>query len=377
MIKVSSSKVGKEELGEIKTSFENQWLGMGPKTKLFEEQFSKRLGLKNFIALDSCTSSLYLALKLLDLPKGSEIILPSFTWFSCATVIMLNDCVPVFCDVEVETQNISAYHITPMITERTKAIIVMHYAGKPVEMEDIKEFGIPIIEDAAHAVDSKIEGKYCGGIGDLGIYSFDEVKNLAVGKMGGLTVQDEKLSKQGRNLRYCGVIKSGLDASSTKDRWWEYDVVDFMYKMIPDDVSASIGLAQLKKLDVLQKRRKYIWNIYQKEFSDLSWLQIPEEAKENEQHSYFTYFIRLRNNRRDELAKFLYDNGIYTTLRYHPLHMVPIYNSTGWNLPNSKLLNDIGLNIPLHPDLSDKDIDYIVTKIKQFGRRNLIKIFPI
>lgn len=367
MIKVSSSKVGKEELEEIKTSFENQWLGMGPKIELFEKLFSQRLGLKNFIALDSCTSSLYLALKLLNLPKGSEVILPSFTWFSCATAIILNDCVPVFSDVDLMTQNITAEHINRGITSNTKAIMVVHYAGLPVNIKEIKTFGITIIEDAAHAVDSKIDNKYCGTIGDIGVYSFDEVKNLAVGKMGGLTARDPELVERGRRLRYCGVDKSGFQASADRNRWWEYDVTGFMYKMIPEDISASIGLAQLKKLDAHQRYRKEIWNTYQEEFYDLNWLHIPEEAKE--QHSYFTYFIRLK--KRDELARYLLDNGIYTTLRYQPLHMIPIYNSTHIFLKNSELLNEVGLNIPLHPNLSYEDIEYIVTKIKQFGKGKL------
>ena len=371
MISVFGSKVGQEELDEIKTSIKNQWIGIGPKTELFEKQFSKRLELKDFLLLDSGSNALYLAIKLLNLQKGSEIILPAFTWISCATAIILNDCVPIFCDVDLETQNITAEAIAPLITKKTKAIMIVHYAGLPVNIIDIQTFGLPIIEDAAHAVDSKIGDKYCGNIGDVGIYSFDGVKNLAIGEAGGLTAQDPELIKRGRKLRYCGIEKSGFQASATKDRWWEYNVIDHMFKMIPDDISASIGLAQLKKLDEFQRYRKQIWNIYQEEFYDLNWLNIPIEPKPNEQHSYFTYFIRLNtigSGMRDSLAKYLYDNGIYTTLRYQPLHMISIYNSTHLKLRNSEILNDRGLNIPLHPNLSEKDIEYIVGKIKQFGK---------
>ena len=368
MISVFGSKVGKEELDEIKTSIENQWVGIGPKTELFEKQFSKRLGLKDFLLLDSGSNALYLAIKLLNLPKGSEIILPTFTWISCATAIILNDCIPIFCDVDLETQNVTAEYIRRKITSNTKAIMIVHYAGLPIDMEEIKTFGLPIIEDAAHAVDSKIGDKYCGNIGDIGIYSFDGVKNLAIGEAGGLTAQNPELIERGRKLRYCGIEKSGFQASTTKGRWWEYNVIDHMFKMIPDDISASIGLAQLRKLDELQRYRKQIWNTYQEEFYDLTWLNIPREPEVYEQHSYFTYFIRLENNRRDELAKYLYDNGIYTTLRYQPLHMIPIYNSTYLKLKNAEILNNTGLNIPLHPNLSNKDIEYIATKIKQFGK---------
>ncbi len=366
MISVFGSKVGQEELDEIKTSIDSQWIGIGPKTDLFEKQFSKRLGLKDFLLLDSGSNALYLAIKLLDLPKGSEIILPSFTWISCATAIILNDCIPVFCDVDLDTQNITAEYIAPVITKKTKAIMIVHYAGLPVEMEEIKTFGLPIIEDAAHAVDSKIGDRYCGSMGDVGIYSFDGIKNLAIGEAGGLTARDPGMIERGRKLRYCGIEKSGFQASTSKARWWEYNVVDHMFKMIPDDISASIGIAQLKKLDALQKRRKQIWNIYQENFCNSDWFINPSEASPPDQHSYFTYFIRVK--KRDELAKYLLDNGIYTTLRYQPLHMIPIYNSTHLELANSEVLNKTGLNIPLHPNLSDKDIEHVVDKIKYFER---------
>jgi len=370
MISVFGSNVGKEELDEIKTSIEKQWLGMGPKTKLFEDKFSKRLNLKGFVMLNSGSNSLYLALKLLDLPKDSEVILPSFTWISCATSIILNGYRPVFCDVDLETYNVDYENIAPMITKKTKAIMVVHYGGKPVKMDGIKEFNLPIIEDAAHAVDSKIDGKYCGSIGEIGIYSFDAIKNIAIGESGGLTSNQEELIEKAKKLRYCGIEKSGFEASSTKQRWWEYNVVDFFVKMLPDDIHSSIGLAQLEKLDENQKLRKRIWDTYQEELSKLSWLYTPKDAEKNEQHSYFTYLIRLKSNKRDELAQYLYEKNIYTTLRYQPLHLMPIYNSTHIRLKNSELLNETGLNIPIHPNLKEEEIEYIIDCIKEFGKKN-------
>jgi len=370
MISVFGSKVGKEELEEIRTSIENQWIGIGPKTKLFEERFAKRLGLKDFVMLDSGSNSIYLAMKLLDLPAGSEVILPSLTWISCATAIILNNCKPVFVDVDFDSQNVTAEMIEPAVTDKTRAVMVVHYGGKPVKMGKIMELGLHVIEDAAHAVDSKIGDRYCGSIGDIGIYSFDGVKNLAIGEAGGLTANKAEMMKKARALRYCGIEKSGFEASVTKKRWWEYNVVDFFPKMIPDDISASIGLAQLKKLDGHQKYRKYIWDIYQEELGKVSWLKTPMDAEEGEQHSYFSYFIRLNNDRRDELAHYMYEKGIYTTLRYQPLHMIPIYNSTHLKLKNSELLNEIGLNIPLHPRLSEDDIGYIIKTISEFGKNN-------
>lgn len=368
MISVFGSKVGQEELDEIRTSIDAQWMGIGPKTRAFEEEFAKRLRLPGLALLDSGSNSLYMAVKLLNLPSGSEVILPSLTWISCAHAIVLAGCTPVFCDVSIETQNVTAETIAPHITARTGAIMVVHYGGKPVRMRPIQEFGLPIIEDAAHAVDSKLGEQYCGSIGAVGVYSFDAVKNLAMGEGGGLTAQETEWITRARLLRYCGIGKSGFEASANKDRWWEYTIADFFPKFLPNDINASIGLAQLRKLEVNQAYRKQIWDRYQSEFANLGWLCRPQDPAPDEQHSYFTYFVRISDSQRDAFAKYMYAQGIYTTLRYHPLHMNPIYQSSV-RLPVCEQLNEEGLNLPLHPNLSEADIEKIVFTTKAFSKQ--------
>lgn len=365
MISVFGSKVGAEELEEVRTSLEAQWMGIGPKTKAFEAAFAKRLSLPDFALMDSGSNSLHVAVKLLRLPPGSEVIVPSFTWISCAHAVVLAGCVPVFCDVEIDTQNVSRRTIEPLLTAKTGAVMVVHYGGKPVEMDGILGLGKPVIEDAAHAVDSQLDGKACGSIGAIGIYSFDAIKNLAMGDGGGVTTQDPELITQARLLRYCGIGKSGFEASADKDRWWEYDIVDFMPKFLPNDINASIGLAQLRKLDSLQACRKEIWGLFQRELANVEWLARPQDPGPNERHSYFTYFVRVLNGRRNRLAMYLYEKGIYTTLRYHPLHLNPIYKSSA-RLPSCEQLNEEGLNLPLHPNLSESDLDQILCAIRSF-----------
>jgi dTDP-4-amino-4,6-dideoxygalactose transaminase len=365
MINVFGSLVGAEELEEIRTSLEAQWMGIGPKTAAFEKQFAQRLGLGDFALLDSGSNSLYLAMKLLDLPPGSEVIVPSFTWIACAHAVVLAGCKPVFCDVDYETQNVTAADVERALTPNTKAIMVVHYGGLPVHVETLTRFGLPILEDAAHAVDSKRQGKYCGGLADVGIYSFDAVKNLAMGEGGGLTARDPERVKRGRQLRYCGIGKSGFEASAKKDRWWEYAIADFFPKMLPSDIAASIGLAQLRKLDAMQAVRKRYWETYQRELAGVSWLLRPVDAPKGDQHSYFTYCIRVPGGKRDQLAKYLYNAGVYTTLRYHPLHLNPIYKSSA-KLPACQRLNDEALSIPLHPGLKEADVAKVVEMIKKF-----------
>lgn len=365
MISVFGSLVGEEEIEEIRSSIEMQWMGIGPKVKSFEQEFAKRLKLNNFAMLDSGSNSLYMAVKLLNLPPGSQVILPSFTWISCAHAVVLCGCEPVFCDVDLATYNVTAETIAPHLTQKTKAIMVVHYGGKPVQMPPILELGVPVIEDAAHAVDSKVGDVYCGSIGDVGIYSFDAVKNLATPDGGGITTRDPDLAAHVRVLRYCGIGKSGFEASVNKDRWWEYNIAGFFPRFLPNDIVASVALAQLRKLDRLQAYRQQIWELYQREFAELGWLIRPQDAEKGEQHSYFTYCVRVLGGKRDRFAKYLYEQGIYTTLRYHPLHLNTIYNSKA-KLPVCEQLNEEALSLPIHPSLHEDDLEKIIDRVKNF-----------
>ncbi len=363
MINVFGSRVGRKEIEEVSDSLSKQWMGMGAKTKEFERRMAEKLDTPSFLLVDSGSNALYLGLKLMNLPEGSEVILPSLTWVSCAQAVLLAGCRPVFCDVDINTQNCTADTIKAVISDKTAAIMVVDYAGLPVDLDPILELGYPVIEDACHAVDSLYKGVPCGKSADVGVYSFDAVKNLAIGEGGGLiSDRHQDWMERASVLRYCGIGKSGFEASTHgKERWWEYNIVEPFIKMCPSDVAAGIGLAQYDNLEENQKRRKKIWDIYQEELTKVAGIDTPVDAKEGDRHSYFTYFIRIKN--RDKVAKYLFDKGIYSTLRYHPLHMNALYKFNK-SLPVCEELNETGLNIPLHPSLSDRDVDYIIETIK-------------
>jgi dTDP-4-amino-4,6-dideoxygalactose transaminase len=369
MISVFGGRFDDDEIKEVSDCIRSHWIGMGKRVEQFEQEFSATQGLSNFLMVDSGSNALYLAIKLLNLPPGSEIILPSFTWVSCAQAVLLNNCTPIFCDVDINTCNTTAEHIQKHITPKTAAIMVVHYAGLPVDMQPILSLGYPVIEDAAHAVDSFIGDKLCGSLGKVGIYSFDAVKNIAVGEGGGITFTDDTLLQQAKKLRYCGIEKSGFQNAQNKNtgRWWEYNISEPFIKMLPTDLSAAMGIAQLKKFKANQQRRKQIWDYYHTAFKNREEIQIPIDAVNHNTHSYFTYLIQAP--KRDELAKYLYDKGIYTTLRYHPLHLNAIYNCH-YKLANSEILNEKALNIPLHPNLSDTDVEYVANSIIVFFKTN-------
>ena len=374
MLSVFGSLVDEAEIENVKNCMNSQWMGFGKYVDIFEDEYKKKFNLSSFAMVDSGSNALYLAVKLLDLPENSEIILPSFTWVACAQAIILAGHIPVFCDVDLKTMNVRLEDVEPLLNEKTGAIMVVHYAGLPVDLDPIIELGYPIIEDAAHALDSTYKGKPCGNIGDIGIYSFDAVKNLTVGEGGGITSRFSEKIERAKIMRYCGIGKSGFDSATDQtkksNKWWEYNIQETSIKMLPTNLSANIGLAQLEKIDKLQARRKNIWEYYQKEFNNLEIIKKPQDIQGNDRHSYFTYCIRVP--KRDDLANYLLTRNIYTTLRYHPLHLNKIFMKyRKFNLNNSEQLNNEALSIPIHPRLSDGDVEYICAEIKNFFNSKL------
>jgi dTDP-4-amino-4,6-dideoxygalactose transaminase len=372
VISLFGSNVGEEEIKAIGECIHSQWLGIGSKNAEFESQLAEKTKAPS-IFVNSGSNALQLALKLLDLPEGSEVILPSFTWIACANAIMLNRLKPVFCDVDLHTFNMTREHVAAKITSKTSAIMVVHYAGKPVDMDGMKSFGLPIVEDAAHSIDSFYKGEHCGSIGDVGIFSFDAVKNITTGEGGAVLSKDLKKIERAKKLRYCGIGKSGFQASATKARWWEYDISDSFPKMLNTDMAAAMGLVQLKRLPEFQKRRRELWKLYDKSLSESwasGWLELPAGEEKHEQHSFFTYCLKLKAGNRDQLAKFLFDRGIYTSLRFHPLHMNSIYKSNE-SLKNCEHLNEIALNIPFHHRLSDQDVEKVFAGLKEYRNKHI------
>ncbi len=371
MITVFGSLVDDAEIANVTACMRSQWMGFGKNVELFEKKYMEKYNLPSFAMVDSGSNALFMAIKLLELPVGSEIILPSFTWVSCAQAVLLAGHQPVFCDVDLKTMNVRREDIEAKITKKTAAIMVVHYAGLAVDMDPIMALGFPVIEDAAHAVDSTYKGKPCGGISDVGIFSYDAVKNLTVGEGGGITAIKPERIERARVMRYCGIGKSGFDSAvanaSTKARWWEYNIQETFIKMLPTNIAASIGLAQLERIDALQARRKEIWDTYQTEFANLPYMVTPSEAEAGDRHSYFTYCIRVPN--RDELAHYLLSEQIYTTLRYHPLHLNPIYGQMDVRLANTEQLNKDALSIPIHPRMTNGEVNKVMEKIKGFYRK--------
>jgi dTDP-4-amino-4,6-dideoxygalactose transaminase len=366
-IQVFGCSTADEECQAIREVLSTGWLGMGQKVSEFEQSFAQHGNLKNFLMVDSGSNALYLAVKLLSLPPESEVILPSFTWVACAHAVLMAGCKPRFCDVEIDTGNVSRATIEPCLTQKTAAIMVVHHAGYPVDLDPIIDLGFPVIEDAAHASDAWYKERLCGSIGTIGIYSFNSVKNISTGGGGGITIRSRELYERAHALRYSGIGQSGYEKSkSAHFPWWNYEMREPFIKMIPSDLHAAVAIEQLKKIDRLQSRREAIWRVYQEKFHTLSWLKLPPSVRPECRHGYFSFVIRTTKYNRDSLAQYLLERGIYTTVRYPPLHHFPMYQEEETVLPNTEILFAESLCLPLHPALSDDEVTYIVDQVVQY-----------
>jgi len=378
MIQIFSNSLGEEELAEIKKVFESKWIGAGSRIKEFEKKFAEKIGSKHILVYNSATSATFSAVEILGIKKGDEVILPSINFIGCANAVIKAGGRPVFCDVDSDYYNVTAEEIENKRTDNTKAIIPLHYGGHPLDFDSVLKAcdGLKIIEDSANSPHSKYKGKHCGTIGDAGAFSFDAMKFISIGNGGALAVQDDELYMKAKENRYFGLSpkeSSGIDKFSEGfNRWWEIELGSISGRHISNDILGAIALVQLKRVDSFVQRRKEIWETYKRELADLDWLKLPPEPLNDTESSYYLFWLRIKDGKRDKFAKFMVDNEIYVTFRYFPLHLIKHYREkygANVSLPISESINESTINIPLHQNLSDDDIKKIVEKIKEFGKK--------
>ena len=372
MIPVFSNSVGAEELHALEDVFQSRWLGKGKQCAALEDELAKALGARQFLLTNSGTSAIFIAIGLLDLQPGDEVIISSVNFVACANAVMAAGAVPVFADVDPHTLNTTAQDISRVKTERTRAVIVLHYGGHPCDLDGIRTAcgdEITLIEDAAIAFPSTYRGQSCGTVGDIGIFSFDAVKALSMGDGGGLVIRDAALWDKAVALRYHGLgagASSGLSALNNRgaDRWWEFTVEAFAGRHVSNDIAAAIGRVQLKKLPGFVARRREIWRMYQDALSGIEGLRTPPEPRSDCTSSNFLYWIQTPE-KRDGLAVHLSKHGVYCTFRYYPLHLVEAYGPQQ-PLAGAEEASETTLNLPLHQNLSDADVDKIAQLVRTY-----------
>lgn len=365
MIPVFRPYADDKEIEYLKKVIDSGWWGLGPKTKEFEEKFADFVGCKYGIGLNSATAALDLAFRIVDV-KEKEVITTSMTFVSTNHAILYNNGIPVFCDIDPETLNIDPSKIEELITDKTKAVVVVHYGGRACEMDKImniaSNYGLKVVEDCAHSSGGKYKNKMLGSIGDYGCFSFHPVKNLATGDGGMLTTNDKEAKDFAMKYRWVGITKDTFSRDKGKYSWF-YDVVSLGYKYHMNDIAAAVALAQFEKLEWMNGQREKWTNYYNEKLNGVGDIETPS-LKNYMKPSYHNYVIK--TERRDELQEFLKIKDISTGVHYYPNHLYDMYKPYYRELPITESIWKKIITLPLYPGMTEEEANLVIGSIKEF-----------
>jgi len=363
---------GEEEIEGVTDTVKSNWWSRGPKTAEFEKKFAEYVGAKHAIALNSCTAALHLALAACDLKKGDEVITTPMTFCSTANMIVNTGATPVFCDVIEDTGLIDPDKIETKITENTKGILPVHYAGQACNMDKInaiaKKHGLFVIEDAAHAVYTTYKDKLVGSLGNATAFSFYATKNLATGEGGMLTTDDDDFAVKARIMSLHGMDKNAWNRYG-KGGSWHYDVLHAGFKYNMTDFQAALGLSQLDRLDKMQNIRKKYAEIYNKAFESAKGI-VPLSVSQDGRHAWHLYVIKITNGlsiSRDDFIAELTELNIGTSVHFIPVTNHPFYKenfqTSETDCPVAQGFYEKIISIPLYPSMSESDVDYVAKAV--------------
>ena len=364
----------KNDIKLVNEILKSKWIGTGKKTLEFENNFSNYKNVKYSLALNSCTAALHLSLLSLNIKKGDEVITTPLTFCSTINSILHVGAIPVLADIDENTLNIDPKKILKKINKKTKAIIVVHFAGLSCDMDEIlkisKKHSIKVIEDCAHAIETKYKNKQAGTIGDTGCFSFYSTKNITTSEGGMLTTKNKKLADRVKKLRLHGLSRDAWKRYSNVGKYKTYDIFEPGFKYNLTNMNAALGINQLKKINFLWKKRKKIWDFYNSNLSDLP-IKLPPKIPKGYKHAYHLYTIIIdkskTNKSREEAINYLQKNRIGIGIHYNSIQSFKYYkNKVNAELKVSDLICKNIFSIPIYPDLKKKDQIYIIKKIKDF-----------
>jgi dTDP-4-amino-4,6-dideoxygalactose transaminase len=375
-----SPLIEKDEIKEVVSTMRSGWLGTGPRASRFEQLFGGYKGSKHALALNSCTAALHLSILALGLKRGDEVITTAMTF--CATVnsIIHAGAKPVIVDCQRDTMNIDPREIEKMITKKTKAILPVHFAGRPCDMAQImkiaKKHGLKVIEDCAHAIESEYHGKKAGRIGDIGCFSFYVTKNIVTGEGGMAITDNEKYADRIKVLSLHGMSKDAWKRFGDKG-FKHYQVVSAGFKYNMMDLQAAIGIHQIKRVEKYWEKRQRIWNKYDKAFAGLL-CSTPLKQEKGTKHAYHLYTLLLDTERlditRDEFLDELTKRNIGAGVHYLSINMHPYYQKAlGLKLddfPNAEYIAKRTISLPLSPKLNEKDTDDVIEAVTEILKQH-------
>lgn len=372
---ISFNKCSVTELEEkyVVDALRNKQCGDGGYTKRVYDLFKNKLGVGNLLLTTSCSTALDMTAMLAEIGEGDEVIVPSYTFVSTANAFVLRGAKPIFCEIDPLTLNIDADRIEQLITEKTKAIYVVHYAGVICDMDRIiaiaEKHNLLVIEDAAQAVGSVYKGnKPAGTIGDMGCYSFHETKNYSMGEGGALIVKDSELLKKAEIIREKGTDRSQFIRGEIDKYSWQAPGSSYL----PSDVLSALLTAQLERFDEIMEKRMHVWNSYHNAFEDLEnkgLIRRPYIPDYSTHNAHMYYIITENEATRNDMLKFLKDNGIYAVFHYIPLHISPMGKKLGYREGDLPVTEDYAsrlIRLPIYADMTEEEINTVIEKVNKY-----------
>lgn len=353
----------------VQKVMKSRWLTMGKVTQEFEASFAAHVQAKHAIAVTNATAALHLACLALGLGPGDEVIVPSLTFVATANAVRYVGATPVFADiVSPDNLNISPEAISSLITSRTRAIIVVHYAGYPCDMEAIlsiaKQNSLFVIEDAAHAVGSELHGRKLGTWGNIGCFSFFSNKNMTTGEGGMMTTESDDLAQKFNRLRSHGMTSLTWDRH--KGHSYSYDVIDLGYNYRIDEIRAAIGLVQLAKVEGNNERRRLLSQVYRDALQELApQVNVPFQHHLGKTSAHIMPILLPKETKRQVFIESMKESGIQTSIHYPPIHTFTSYkDDTVWDLPVTDDVAKREITLPLYPTMSNDDVVIVVSAIQ-------------
>jgi dTDP-4-amino-4,6-dideoxygalactose transaminase len=357
LIPYSHQYIDEDDIQSVINVLQSDFLTDGPETKKFELMVSEYIGCKYSVAVSNCTSALYLSLLVADIKENQEVITTSNTFVATANVIKQIGAIPVFADIDPNTYNIDPEDIKRKITNKTKAIIPVHFAGRTCDMEEIykiaKQYSLIVIEDGAHSFSAQYNYEKIGNLDSLTTcFSFHSVKPLVCGEGSIITTNNEQLYKKLLALRNHGRING------------QQIYLGYNYRMT--DIQSALGLSQLKKIDWLLNERKAIVSYYVEKLSNNSQIKLPILDSTNNQSSWHLFVIQISN--RDKVKQYLNDHGIGAQIHYIPVYYHPYYQELGYQkglCPIAESYYENCLSLPLYPGLTQEQQDYVIKTLEE------------
>lgn len=369
MLPVSRPFFGKEELSRISEVLDSRWLGLGATVKEFEDKSAAFLNAPRFLAVNTGTTALHLALKASGIGNGDEVIIPSLTFVAGPQAIIAAGAKPVFCDVIDETLNIDISDVEKLITKNTKAIMPVHYRGLASDMDGLlaiaKQHDLIVIEDAAHAFGSKYNGREIGSFGHITCFSFDPIKNVTCGEGGGVVFQDSAMHELAIKMRILGIDKDTWARYQNK-RSWFYDVTEEGYRYHMPNFCAAIGVVQLGRFKEMNTKRIEICKRYDNELENLKSIKtFPINYHETAPFMYIVYA-----EDRNTFMEFMGQKGIGTGVHYIPSHTFSYFKKCRKSqLKNTEWLAEGITTIPLYYEMKNEDVEHVISCIKEYDSR--------